>query len=85
MGWPPAGAAVNNPRVYVDPPLQEGQKLALDPSASHHLMRVLRLNVGQIITVCDGQGNDYRATLLPPRGTGRQQQCHDHRDENCDS
>lgn len=65
---------MNSPRVYVDPPLQEGQKLALDPSASHHLMRVLRLNVGQIITVCDGQGNDYRATLLPPRGTGRQQQ-----------
>ena len=65
---------MNSPRVYVDPPLQEGQKLALDPAASHHLMRVLRLNVGQIITVCDGQGNDYRATLLPPRGTGRQQQ-----------
>ena len=74
MGQPATRAAVNSPRVYVDPPLQEGQKLALDPSASHHLMRVLRLNVGQIITVCDGQGNDYRATLLPPRGTGRQQQ-----------
>ena len=65
---------MNSPRVYVDPPLQEGQKLALEPSMSHHLMRVLRLNVGEIITVCDGQGNDYRATLLPPRGTGRQQQ-----------
>lgn len=65
---------MNSPRVYVDPPLQEGQKLALDPGTSHHLMRVLRLNVGEIITVCDGQGSDYRATLLPPRGTGRQQQ-----------
>ncbi len=38
------------------------------------MMRVLRINVGQIITVCDGQGNDYRATLLPPRGQGRQLQ-----------
>lgn len=65
---------MNSPRVYVDPPLQEGQQVALDPATSHHLMRVLRLNVGQIITVCDGQGNDYRATLLPPRGQGRQQQ-----------
>jgi 16S rRNA (uracil1498-N3)-methyltransferase len=61
-------------RIYVDPPLQEGQKLALDPAVSHHLMRVLRLQVGEIIVVCDGQGNDYRATLLPPRGQGRQQQ-----------
>lgn len=76
MGQPAleARGAVNNPRVYVDPPLQEGQKMPLDAATSHHLMRVLRLNVGQIITVCDGQGNDYRATLLPPRGTGRQQQ-----------
>jgi 16S rRNA (uracil1498-N3)-methyltransferase len=65
---------MNNPRVYVDPPLQEGQQFALDPATSHHMMRVLRLNVGQIITVCDGQGNDYRATLLPPRGQGRQLQ-----------
>ena len=65
---------MNSPRVYVDPPLQEGQQLALDPATSHHMMRVLRLNVGQIITVCDGQGNDYRATLLPPPGQGRQQQ-----------
>lgn len=65
---------MNSPRVYVDPPLQEGQQLPLDPATSHHMMRVLRLNVGQIITVCDGQGNDYRATLLPPRGQGRNQQ-----------
>lgn len=65
---------MKQPRVYVDPPLQEGQQLLLDPSTSHHLLRVLRIQVGQVITVCDGQGNDYRATLLPPRGQGRTQQ-----------
>lgn len=65
---------MNSPRVYVDPPLQEGQQIALDAATSHHMVRVLRLNAGQIITVCDGRGNDYRATLLPPRGQGRQMQ-----------
>ena len=65
---------MKQPRVFVDPPLQEGQHLLLDPSASHHLLRVLRIQVGQVITVCDGQGNDFRATMLPPRGQGRSQQ-----------
>lgn len=65
---------MKQPRVYVDPPLQEGQQILLDASTSHHLLRVLRLQVGQMIIVCDGQGNDYRATLLPPRGHGRSQQ-----------
>lgn len=64
---------MKTPRVFVDPPLSEGQQFALDSSVSHHLLRVLRMQVGQIITVCDGQGNDYRATILGPRGQGRQQ------------
>ncbi len=65
---------MKTPRIYHDPPLQEGQQLPLDPATSHHLMRVLRLQVGELIIVCDGQGMDYRATLLPARGQGKQQQ-----------
>lgn len=71
MGQSVAGSPLKTHRVYVDPPLQEGQKLALDITVSHHLLRVLRLQVGNVIVVCDGQGNDYRATLLPPRGQGK--------------
>jgi 16S rRNA (uracil1498-N3)-methyltransferase len=73
LGQPAIAAALKTPRVFVDPPLQEGQQLPLDSAISHHLLRVLRLGSGEIITVCDGQGNDYRAKLLGPRGQGRQQ------------
>jgi 16S rRNA (uracil1498-N3)-methyltransferase len=64
---------LKTPRVFVDPPLQEGQQFALDSAVTHHLMRVLRVPNGGVITVCDGQGNDYIATVLGPRGQGRQQ------------
>ena len=74
MGQSLADTALKTPRIYLDPPLQEGQQVALDSATSHHLMRVLRLQVGQMIIVCDGQGTDYRATLLPARGQGKQQQ-----------
>ncbi len=35
----------------------------LDPAAAHHAMRVLRLAVGDALTLFDGTGGEYAATL----------------------
>jgi 16S rRNA (uracil1498-N3)-methyltransferase len=51
------------PRVHVDVPLQVGATVELPESAGEHLLRVLRLPVGATLTLCNGDGMDYRATL----------------------
>lgn len=50
-------------RNYVDHPLQPGQRVALPEAVANHLLRVLRLNVGDALIVFNGDGFDYRATV----------------------
>ncbi len=57
------------PRIHQAIPLQTGACLQLDDAASRHLLRVLRLKAGDLLTLFDGQGREYQATLLP--GSGR--------------
>lgn len=50
-------------RNYLDQPLQTGQRVALPEAVANHLLRVLRLGVGDTLIVFNGDGFDYHATL----------------------
>ncbi|HEY5789520.1 MAG TPA: 16S rRNA (uracil(1498)-N(3))-methyltransferase [Gammaproteobacteria bacterium] len=57
------------PRVHVPGPLAAGSEVTLPEAAAHHLARVLRLAPGAELTLFDGSGGEYPATLL---AVGRQ-------------
>ena len=45
-------------------PALAGSDIALDADAAHHATRVLRLAVGDAVTLFDGTGGEYEATLV---------------------
>lgn len=51
-------------RVHVDQPLAAGTELALPESAAAHLVRVLRLGVGDACVLFNGDGHDYAARIV---------------------
>jgi 16S rRNA (uracil1498-N3)-methyltransferase len=54
------------PRFFVSPehlPGAVGRTIALPAAAAHHAVRVLRLAVGDALTLFDGAGGEYKATL----------------------
>jgi len=50
-------------RVYVDAPLASGMRVTLQGSAAGHLTRVLRLRVGEALSVFNGAGGEYAASI----------------------
>jgi len=52
-----------NPRFYVREPLAPGARLELPEPVVRHAVRVLRLPTGTAITLFDGRGGEYPATL----------------------
>lgn len=61
-------------RTYVDLPLAVDTELELPAPAIEHVVRVLRLAAGDVITLFNGDGRDYAATLLEVgRATARVQ------------
>lgn len=54
---------MRNPRIYTPQPLSADSTLALDEAASHHLARVLRFQLGQTLTLFNGDGSEYAATI----------------------
>jgi 16S rRNA (uracil1498-N3)-methyltransferase len=50
-------------RVYVDAPLSAGSRVTLEGNAAHHVTRVLRLRVGEALTLFNGQGGEYAAGI----------------------
>jgi len=50
-------------RLFCPPPLALGAELMLPPQAAHHAVRVLRLRVGDALTLFDGQGAEYGAEI----------------------
>lgn len=56
-----------SPRFFHPEPLATtaiGGELSLIGSVAHHAIRVLRINVGDAITLFDGMGGEYRATIV---------------------
>ena len=57
-------------RVFVDAALSPGASVTLDGPAAAHLRRVLRLEAGDAVTLFNGDGSDYSATIAAlGRGT----------------
>ncbi len=55
-------------RVYLDAPLEAGARVTLTGSAAGHVTRVLRLRVGDALTLFNGRGGEYAATLAAAGG-----------------
>lgn len=51
-------------RTYIDAALAPGARIGLPEASSAHLLRVLRLAVGDACVLFNGDGHDYRAHLL---------------------
>ncbi len=51
-------------RIFLDNRITTGETLALSPSASNHLIRVLRCKKNSAVTVFNGEGGEFSATLL---------------------
>ena len=51
------------PRIHCDLKLGPGAQFALAPEAAQHVAKSLRLKAGDAITVFDGRGGEYDATL----------------------
>lgn len=50
-------------RIHVDQPLASGAEMALPTQAGEHVARVLRLAAGDPLTLFNGDGADYAATI----------------------
>jgi 16S rRNA (uracil1498-N3)-methyltransferase len=51
-------------RIHVDQPLAVASELNLPPQAAEHVVRVLRMNPGEPLTVFNGDGNEYAAVIV---------------------
>ena len=51
-------------RSFLDQPLAIGQRFALPEATSNHLVRVLRLDIGDSCVLFNGDGHDYQARIL---------------------
>lgn len=51
------------PHLLIDPAAIDGSRAVLDDAESHHLVRVLRRGVGDDVSVADGHGRLWHATI----------------------
>ncbi|RDS85415.1 16S rRNA (uracil(1498)-N(3))-methyltransferase [Dyella psychrodurans] len=51
-------------RIHLDQPLSLSTEVALPSQAAEHVARVLRMNPGDALTVFNGDGYDYAATVV---------------------
>lgn len=56
-------------RIFSEQPLTEGREVTLSATAAAHVGRVLRLATGDELTVFDGGGGEYWASIVECRGT----------------
>ncbi|MFA5683470.1 MAG: 16S rRNA (uracil(1498)-N(3))-methyltransferase [Lysobacteraceae bacterium] len=59
-------------RCHVDLPLTSGAHIDLPAATANHLLRVLRLRVGDAFALFNGDGRDYTATLVAQGRDGAQ-------------
>ncbi|MFL0797482.1 MAG: 16S rRNA (uracil(1498)-N(3))-methyltransferase [Cellvibrionaceae bacterium] len=51
------------PRIYSNQSLTSGSVIELDESASRHLLKVLRLDIGRELILFNGEGGEYTAEI----------------------
>ena len=59
------------PRLFVDAPLREGERIALERNQSNYLGNVLRLGSGENILVFNGRDGEWRAQIDGPQAARR--------------
>lgn len=58
---------MTSPRLYCAPPVPASARLTLPAGPAHHAVRVLRLHVGDEVTLFDGEGGEVPARLAAIR------------------
>ena len=53
----------NAPRLFIDAPLRDGEKVALDRGQANYLLNVLRLKAGETVLVFNGRDGEWRAEV----------------------
>lgn len=51
-------------RIYQQQPLNSGEIIHLSKEAAHHLVRVLRLSVGAEFILFNGEGGEFKASIM---------------------
>ena len=72
---------MKNPRIYQNIDIDINDEIELEQKAAHHLSRVLRLKNENPITLFNGNGNEYSATLSLQ---GKKVFAHIHQAVECD-
>src|SRR3569832_1967533 len=72
-------------RVFVDEDLAVGQRLTVEGSAGNHIVRVLRSRVGDELTIFNGRGGEYSASIDEIRRDTVQVSVREHRDAERES
>lgn len=54
---------MRTPRIFHPSPIRVGEEIELDGNAARHVGKVLRLSAEAAITLFDGRGGEYRASL----------------------
>ena len=58
--WPPKSA----PRLFVSPPLAEGERRVLEGPQAHYLSRVMRVAPGSAVILCDDATGEWAARVI---------------------
>jgi len=72
-------------RLYLDLPLAPGESLTLPSAAAHYLVHVLRLGLGDALTLFNGQGGEYAAQLSQVSKKAVMVSVGEHRPLDCES
>src|SRR3979490_1657515 len=72
-------------RVHVDADLQTGRRLTIEGSAGNHIVRVLRLRVGDTLTLFNGRGGEYGGRIEEMRRDTVQVSVIEHRNDERES
>src|SRR3954470_15498583 len=72
-------------RVFVDSDLAAGQRLTVEGSAGNHIVRVLRARVGDELTLFNGRGGEYGASIDEIRRDTVQVSVREHRHQERES
>lgn len=62
-------------RIFVDAPLAAGRSVTLPEDASRHVAQVLRMQNSESVTLFNGQGGEYQATIESVRKTAVNVRC----------
>jgi len=72
-------------RVFIDSDLAAGQRLTVEGSAGNHIVRVLRARVGDELTLFNGRGGEYGASIDEIRRDTVQVSVREHRNQERES